>query len=83
MKAILFALAPAVTVRAVSLAIFGGIANATDGLELSGQINRAIMFADDGTQSKGLFVDDSSSGSHLRMKGTKEVRSGLQAGFFT
>jgi len=60
---------------------FAGSAAAADGITLSGQINRALMFADDGQQSKGFFVDNTNSGSRFRILGTRDVNEGLAAGF--
>ncbi len=39
------------------------------------------MFADDGSQSKGFFVDNDNSGTRFRMKGKKEVNANLEGGF--
>ena len=57
------------------------VAEASDGIEVSGQINRALMFADDGQQSKGFFVDNTNSGSRFRFRGTRDVSPNLEAGF--
>ncbi len=73
--------ATAATVLAMTIAGFSAPALAEDGIQLSGQVNRAVMFADDGSQSKGFFVDNSNSGSRFRMKGKREVSPGLKAGF--
>ena len=71
----------AITGFSVAGVSFSEVATAADGITLSGQINRAVMFADDGQQSKGFFVDNTNSGSRFRMLGTRDVQDGLKAGF--
>lgn len=46
-----------------------------------GQISRALLFADDGTQSKWFHVDNESSGTRFGFTGTAPVNPGLRAGF--
>ncbi len=56
--------------------------NAADKIEikLSGQINRAITFADNGVDSDTLFVDSLSSGTRFRLTGKMNVNPNLSAG---
>jgi predicted porin len=56
------------------------IAQAEDAVVLYGQINRAVMFADNSSESKAFFVDGSTSGSRIGMKGKKKFGSNT-AGF--
>jgi predicted porin len=49
-------------------------------IQLYGQVNRALMFADDGVQSKTFFVDGESSGTRFGIQGTAQVAPGLRAG---
>ena len=48
--------------------------------ETSGQVNRAVMVADDGVQSDVLHVDGESSGSRFRFTGSEDIGNGLTAG---
>ena len=65
-----------------SFAVFPSISNAADDVEFkwSGQISRAITFADNGTDDDVLFVDNNNSGTRLRLTGEMEVQPGLRAG---
>jgi predicted porin len=49
-------------------------------IQLYGQVNRALMFADDGVQSKTFFVDGESSGTRFGITGSAQVAPGLRAG---
>jgi predicted porin len=49
-------------------------------IQLYGQVNRALMFADDGVQSKTFFVDGESSGTRFGIQGAAQVAPGLRAG---
>jgi predicted porin len=49
-------------------------------VQLYGQVNRALMFADDGQQSKTFFVDGESSGTRFGIMGSAQVAPGLRAG---
>lgn len=57
-------------------------ANAADNVEFkfSGQISRAITYADNGTDTDTLFVDNNNSGTRLRLKGKVDLTPGLTAG---
>ncbi len=47
----------------------------------SGQVNRAIMFADDGVQTDTMHVDGDASGTRFRFTGSEDIGNGLTAGF--
>lgn len=47
----------------------------------SGQVNRAIMFADDGVDSDTMHVDGDASGTRFRFTGSEDIGNGLTAGF--
>jgi predicted porin len=49
-------------------------------VQLYGQVNRALMFADDGQRSKTFFVDGESSGTRFGILGSAQVSPGLRAG---
>jgi predicted porin len=49
--------------------------------KLSGQINRAMVAQDDGTSSDIQFIDNSSSGTRWRMKGSEDIGNGQKVGF--
>ncbi|MGH8742588.1 MAG: porin, partial [Burkholderiales bacterium] len=68
---------------AAALLALSGQANAqANGLEVkvSGQVNRAIMNVDDGTQSNAFFVDNDISSTRFRLSATAPVMTGLRAG---
>jgi hypothetical protein len=49
-------------------------------VKLSGQVNRGVMFVDDGLQSEAFHVDNDNSSTRFRFQGTGEVTPGLKAG---
>ena len=49
--------------------------------KLSGQINRAMTVMDDGHNSDVQFMDNSSSGTRWRMKGSEDIGNGNKVGF--
>jgi len=49
-------------------------------VRLSGQVNRAIMHADDGEDSEHFFVDNDISSTRFRLSATAPIMSGLTAG---
>jgi predicted porin len=49
-------------------------------VQLYGQVNRALMFADDETNSKVFFVDGQASSTRFGILGRGEVMPGLRAG---
>jgi len=69
-------------VGAALLALSGQVYAQATGIEvrLSGQVNRAIMHADDGTDSEHFFVDNSNSSTRFRLSATAPVTPGLRAG---
>ena len=50
--------------------------------KLSGQVNRAIVFQDDGETSAVRHVDNTASGTRFRLKGTEDLGNGMKAGFY-
>jgi predicted porin len=50
--------------------------------KLSGQVNRAVLFVDDGVDSQVRNVDATSSGTRLQLRGSEDLGNGMQAGFF-
>jgi predicted porin len=49
-------------------------------VELSGQVNRALMYADDGENSELYNVDNTNSSTRFRIRGTQELTESLTAG---
>lgn len=49
--------------------------------KLSGQVNRAVVYLDDGVGSGVQHVDNISSGTRWRMTGSEDIGNGMQAGF--
>jgi predicted porin len=72
----------AAAVAAALLALSGQASAQANGLEVkvSGQVNRAIMNVDDGTQSNAFFVDNDISSTRFRLSATAPVMTGLRAG---
>ena len=50
--------------------------------KLSGQVNRAIVFQDDGHQSDVRHVDNIASGTRIRLKGSEDLGNGMKVGFY-
>lgn len=50
--------------------------------KLSGQVNRAIVFQDDGVQSDVRHVDSISSGTRIRLRGSEDLGNGMKVGFY-
>ena len=48
--------------------------------KVSGQVSRALTYADNGTDSDTLFVDNTNSGSRLRVTGKVDISPSLSAG---
>ncbi|HEU4476622.1 MAG TPA: porin [Methyloceanibacter sp.] len=71
----------------VALSAFGSVAVAQApapapmSVQLYGQVTRALLNADDGTQNKWFHVDNEASGTRLGATGTGQVMPGLRAGF--
>jgi predicted porin len=49
-------------------------------VQLYGQVSRALMFADDGFQSKWFHVDGQPSSTRFGIQGTSQIAPGLRAG---
>ncbi len=47
----------------------------------SGQVNRAIMYGDDGQGSDVLHVDGDSTGTRFRFNGSEDLGNGMKVGF--
>jgi hypothetical protein len=50
-------------------------------LEISGQVNRALLIWDDGTDSDAYVVDPDSDGSRFRFVGKAQLKPGWSAGY--
>ncbi len=48
---------------------------------ISGQVNRAALYADDGTSAKWFFVDNVNSSTRFRFRGSNEFEKGWKVGF--
>lgn len=69
-------------VLVTSFAAIPSISQAADKVQFkwSGQVSRAITFADNGTDDDILFVDNNNSGTRLRLTGDIDINPGLKAG---
>ena len=47
---------------------------------ISGQVNRAALYADDGTSAKWFFVDNENSSTRFRFRGSNKFENGWQVG---
>lgn len=61
------------------LLVAAGNAQALDA-EISGHVNRAVMFADDGERNEVFFVDGEPSNTRFRFVGSEEILPGIEAG---
>jgi len=52
-------------------------------VELSGQVNKALVAWDDGVHSDAFVEDNAQSSSRLRVKGTAAISPEFKAGFYT
>jgi predicted porin len=50
-------------------------------LQVSGQVNKALLIFDDGVDSDAFVVDNDQSGSRIGFKGSATIRPGWSAGF--
>lgn len=50
-------------------------------LEVSGQVNEALLWFDDGAESNAYFVTNDNSRSRFRFKGKAKITSDLEAGY--
>jgi predicted porin len=66
---------------AVSSALAAPMAAHAVKYKLSGQINRAAVYANDGDRSDIQFVDNISSGTRWRLTGSEDIGSGNKVGF--
>jgi predicted porin len=66
---------------AVSSALAAPMAAHAVKYKLSGQINRAAVYDDDGQQSDVQFIDNLSSGTRWRLTGDEDIGNGMKVGF--
>jgi len=66
---------------AVSSALAAPMAAHAVKYKLSGQINRAAVYQDDGANSDIQFVDNISSGTRWRLTGSEDIGNGMKVGF--
>jgi len=48
---------------------------------ISGQLNRAAMYADDGSTAKWFFVDNDNSSTRFRFRGSNDFKNDWKVGF--
>ena len=65
---------------AAAVMVIGAPAYAID-FAISGQLNRALMYVDDGTSANWFFVDNENSGTRFRFRGSNEFEKGWKVGF--
>jgi predicted porin len=51
-------------------------------LTISGQVNRMVANVDNGDDSNLQFLDNSGSGTRIRLKGERDTGTGIKAGFY-
>ena len=69
-----------VTLAIIAAAILAvSPANAVD-FAISGQINRAVMYADDGNNGKWFFVDNDNSSTRFRFTGSNDFENNWKVG---
>jgi predicted porin len=51
-------------------------------VEFSGQVNRAIVYMGDGEGTGVQFVDNDTSGTRFRVRGSQDIGRGIKAGFY-
>jgi predicted porin len=66
---------------AVSGALVAPMAAHAVKYKLSGQVNRAIQWRDDGQATGTQFVDNGASGTRWRMTGSEDIGNGMKVGF--
>jgi predicted porin len=79
MKSKIQILLTALLMTGVVMAI-GAPAYALD-FTISGQLNRAAMYADDGKTAKWFFVDNDNSSTRFRFRGSNDFENGWKVGF--
>ena len=69
---------------ATSVAILLPLSSQADNTEftISGQLSRAITYADDGQNTDVLHVDNNNSGTRIRLKGKTDLNNGVTAGIY-
>jgi hypothetical protein len=65
---------------AAALIVFIAPAYAID-FAISGQVNRALMYVNDGDEDKLFFVDNENSSTRFRFRGSNEFEGGWTVGF--
>ena len=66
---------------AISSALAVPMAAHAVSFNVSGQLNKAIMFADDGVASDVFFGDNTASNSRVRFTSSEDMGNGITAGF--
>jgi predicted porin len=66
---------------AVSAALAAPMAAHAVKYKLSGQINRAMVYDNDGENSDVQFIDNLSSGTRWRLTGSEDIGNGMKVGF--
>jgi len=70
----------------LSVAVAGAMALPTAAqavkYKLSGQVNRAVVYLDDGIGSDVRHEDNGASGTRFRLRGSEDLGNGMQAGFY-
>ena len=66
---------------AISSALAVPMAAQAVSFNISGQVNRAIMFSDDGVASDIHFTDNTASNTRFRITGSEDMGNGMTAGF--
>ncbi len=51
-------------------------------LKISGQVNRSLLFWDDGEETDLYSVDNNASGTRMRLTGSATIRPGWSAGYY-
>ena len=64
---------------AVACMLIAAPANAVD-FTISGQLNRATLYTDDGSTAKWFFVDNVNSSSRFRFRGSNDFENGWKVG---
>jgi len=67
-------------VLAAAVMVMASPAYAVD-FTISGQVNRAALYADDGKSAKWFFVDNANSSTRFRFRGSNDFEKGWKVGF--
>jgi hypothetical protein len=67
-------------IAAVAVIMMVAPANAVD-FTVSGQVNRAAMYVDDGKSGKWFFVDNENSSTRFRFRGSNDFENNWKVGF--